>query len=547
MSFFHSVVTYTAPSSRAYREEQDDDQETLNYKRIQILDEYTALLRGSIEPHANQTRSGSKLSGADRYFAIFTHYEGQTGKGRTVAAHVHVVWYRTGQRVDRGVITVLKKCQSSIRTGDVDIGTGCTKTIDFDQDRVHNLASIRLYLEQGGGRVKRYESLGGELPIEEIRRQYEANVDREILQSDFNRFGRQCDGVAISGYSTSDLVHEGLDRKYKEGYQESISTMEVPTARIKRKRDGEPIMANDQELGMWLMDMAKYYNVFTAHDLETRLTMEKDRKIFDYWSYVQFQRRKDQLVTQATESMRKRILTKSFIELAAEAYTNERNFKIQYNTMSLDESYEWIIRILNYQFNNVLEDIHEFVGTAIRIMDKYLPKINTLYFEGPANAGKTMVALSMARVVRVYADKCNFTGSNDFIFQDFIDCRCILMNEGKITDGCADQMKNIMEGHETHVERKHKMAASIKRTPVLITANQPIDMYLSQTKQFNGPALKTRMKHTMWKCMPELKECKGSLHPGIWFLIARDLYDYDNTVHYAQDDVFIETIKQYME
>lgn len=341
-------------------------------------------------------------------------------------------------------------------------------------------------------------------------------------------------------YESNDVVHEGLDEKYREdGTVSIVSKTVLPVPRLKRTRTGDPLMPNDQELGMWLVDMVKYYNVFTAQDLETRLTMDPKESVSNYWMYAQFQRRKDQLVAQATESMRKRILTKKFIELAIDAYEDDVNIAITYQTMSFKESYDWIKRILRYQFQDDEDAIFEFVATCIRIMDRYMPKINTLYFEGPANAGKTMVALSLARVVRVYCDKCNFTGSNDFIFQDFIDCRCILLNEGKITDGCADQMKNIMEGHETYVERKHKAAALIKRTPVLITANQNIDTYLLSSKSFNGPALRARMKHVTWKSMPDLKDCKGALHPGIWFALAVELYEDDETVHYAKDEAFI--------
>lgn len=209
----------------------------------------------------------------------------------------------------------------------------------------------------------------------------------------------------------------------------------------------------------------------------------------------------------------------SFFKLVECHYRNPHSRNQLYKTMSPEESFVWLNKIL--EFNSI--DALEFFKDVFDIMDKQLPKINTLFLKGPANAGKTMICESIARACIYFCNIQQFAKGKNFIFMDAVGKRCCMINEPRITDEHAEVLKNVLEGAPTHVDVKFQTGQMLQRTPVVCASNHDLSMYLMNTKFENEKAYRTRMRYYTLKTFSDLKECNYAFHPGMWWFAAREL------------------------
>ena len=209
----------------------------------------------------------------------------------------------------------------------------------------------------------------------------------------------------------------------------------------------------------------------------------------------------------------------SFTKLCKLKYDNEETAINFFKCLSIEESWEWLQNILTH---NDLDHI-EFFHTVFDIMDKQTVKRNTLLFIGPPNGGKTLLAESMARAAMFYCNIQSFAKGKQFLFMDAVGVRCIMINEPRITDEYVETLKNILEGCPTHVDVKYETGQMIPKTPVVVTSNQPLAMYVQSNKEMAQNAYDARcIKYTL-RNMPSLIDCRKGLHPGVWFLAAKEL------------------------
>lgn len=222
------------------------------------------------------------------------------------------------------------------------------------------------------------------------------------------------------------------------------------------------------------------------------------------------------LVGKAFNLAQHEIFQMDFFKLCKYKYENPDLCKGLYEVLEPKESFEWLKEILT--FNNI--DHGDFFGNVFDIMDKRLPKINTLMLKGSANAGKTLICESIARACIFYCNIQQFAKGKNFIFMDAVGKRCCMINEPRITDEHAEVLKNVLEGAATHVDVKFQTGQMLQRTPVVIATNHELSMFLQQTKAQNEAAYRSRMIKYELKTMPRLAECKYQLHPGLWYLAA---------------------------
>jgi hypothetical protein len=241
------------------------------------------------------------------------------------------------------------------------------------------------------------------------------------------------------------------------------------------------------------------------------------------------------LVQKAFTLAQHEVASMSFLKLTKYKFDNPEACKGLYEVLDPKDSWEWVKRILAH---NDIDEV-EFCSAVFQIMDKQLPKINTLFIKGPANAGKTLVAESIARACIFYCNIQQFAKGKNFIFMDAVGKRCCMINEPRITDEHAEVLKNVLEGAATHVDVKFQTGQMLQRTPCVIATNHDLSMFLQQTKAQNEAAYKSRMLAFYFKTFPDLKECKYQLHPGLWTYAAA-LLKKEDLIFRDSDDMSLD-------
>jgi hypothetical protein len=225
------------------------------------------------------------------------------------------------------------------------------------------------------------------------------------------------------------------------------------------------------------------------------------------------------------------VSSENLFDLARRAFQHPDSFIKYNNCMSIDDSVEWMYKIMD--FNNF--DLMEFVGTIFDVMDRITNKRNAIMFKGPPNAGKTLVAESLAYACIFYCNVQSFSKGQQFPFMDAVGTRCFMINEPRFTDEYGETLKNILEGCPTHVNVKYESKQMLSRTPVLITSNHKLSMYLQQNPDVQERAFQARMFTFNFLQMEDLKDCRGKIHPGVWYRLGLDL---------ARENTFVKGIKE---
>lgn len=184
--------------------------------------------------------------------------------------------------------------------------------------------------------------------------------------------------------------------------------------------------------------------------------------------------------------------------------------------LDVDASLVWFDKIM--EFNKI--DPSTFVNDCFKVMEKILPKKNSIIILGPPNSGKTLVMSSLCKSAIFFSSCQNFTGNSSFEFQEMISSRCALINEPMITDKTIETMKNVLEGNPTNVDKKYHSAQLLPRTPCFITTNASLCYYTSN-RAINKEAIIARCFSYNFNTFPELKDCEAQLHPLMWL----SLYD----------------------
>jgi hypothetical protein len=176
-----------------------------------------------------------------------------------------------------------------------------------------------------------------------------------------------------------------------------------------------------------------------------------------------------------------------------------------------NDSWNWIERIAKH--NNW--DIDKFVQDVVDLLDMNRKKVNTLWLHGASNAGKSLIARSLAQLAVLYHQVP--PGSNRFMFQNCCGMRLIILNEPILDESSIEAMKEIMEGTGCYVPVKQKNDAYLKGTPLIITSNT----YLWALNQQAKTALLARcfQGYTEMSNFSQLRECDRELNP-LWLTVG---------------------------
>lgn len=173
---------------------------------------------------------------------------------------------------------------------------------------------------------------------------------------------------------------------------------------------------------------------------------------------------------------------------------------------SREDSIEWIDELLKHQFDDNVEDICIFLHALVDIINKKIPKCNTLVIHSPPSAGKNFFFDMILAILLNYGQLGQANKNNNFAFQEAPNKRVLVWNEPNYESALIDTIKMMLGGDPYTVRVKHGMDTHVRRTPVLVMTNNVVGFMID-------PAFADRVTKFNWKPAPFLKEIDQKPYP----------------------------------
>lgn len=171
----------------------------------------------------------------------------------------------------------------------------------------------------------------------------------------------------------------------------------------------------------------------------------------------------------------------------------------------IDQSIKILTRLIMYQCSNRVDRYNEFMLSLKNILNREIPKVNTLYIVSAPNAGKNFFFDAVIHYCINFGQMGNFSRYDNFPLMDCVDRRVILWNEPCFEPSACETLKMILGGDTVPAKIKYQPDAIITRTPVIVLSNNDV---FPNDKAFNS-----RIKRYDWKTCPWLKKCNKKPHP----------------------------------
>ena len=153
------------------------------------------------------------------------------------------------------------------------------------------------------------------------------------------------------------------------------------------------------------------------------------------------------------------------------------------------------------------------------VIDKKIPKVNTLAIFGGAGAGKTFFVKSLTSLVWCYGViESHINRSSAFPYEMIYGKRMGLINEFSCSQSQVDNIKDLFEGNNLVINIKYRPHTTIKRTPIFITSNS--DILKQFTDGVHRQAIQQRIRIYNWRAQPWLAELEKQIHPMVWMKLA---------------------------
>lgn len=173
---------------------------------------------------------------------------------------------------------------------------------------------------------------------------------------------------------------------------------------------------------------------------------------------------------------------------------------------SIDKSTEYAIQFIDFQTNG---NGAEFVQNLFNVLDKRIPKRNTIDVVSSPSCGKTWFFDMLCDFYINVGHMKNFNKYSQFPLQDCRERRIILWNEPNCHPEALDTLKTIFGGDRCAANIKCKDDDVINRTPLIVTGNNRIFP--------NSDAMNDRRFKYDFQYWPELKEIgRKKLFPLCW-------------------------------
>lgn len=251
----------------------------------------------------------------------------------------------------------------------------------------------------------------------------------------------------------------------------------------------------------------------TGHIFNTSLWLSSDFKFYDTSSF---------LVKGCLKIMNNFINNMSFKDIYMYLKTiepqnlifNAPEGNIHNYYYNINESLEILEDLLNYQFFNDSEQITNFLNILYNVIDKHIPKKNTIFILSPPNAGKNFFFDAFIHFCLNFGQVGNFNRYCSFPLMECVGKRIILWNEPVLEASATETLKMLFGGDTVAAKVKYQADAVVKRTPVIVLSNNDVFP--------NDKAFRSRMFSYKWRSYKKLKQYVKRPNPiSSYFLLKK--------------------------
>lgn len=162
--------------------------------------------------------------------------------------------------------------------------------------------------------------------------------------------------------------------------------------------------------------------------------------------------------------------------------------------------------LLCNQFDNDGDLISKFLYDVYAIVDKLVPKRNSLCVVSPPSAGKNFFFDAVASYFLNYGMFDTANKTNNFSWADGAGKRLVLWNEPNYETYHVEKIKELLGGDTTRIHVKYKGDQPLQGPPIFLLTNNTLNIC-------NDPAFADRLVTYQWKSAPFLKMYNKKLNP----------------------------------
>ena len=174
-----------------------------------------------------------------------------------------------------------------------------------------------------------------------------------------------------------------------------------------------------------------------------------------------------QLTQQVFDNFKINWNRKSLMDIIVMRAQNETTFN-EKNYYTPKYSLYIIMQLLSKQMGQPWE----FIDTIIKVLNREVPKKNTISIIGAGGCGKTYFLDTLSELLwNVGELEANINKSNNFPFEGLLHKRLGILNEFNCSPARKDTCKELFEGKKTPVNIKYGKPTKLKPVPIIITTN----------------------------------------------------------------------------
>lgn len=168
--------------------------------------------------------------------------------------------------------------------------------------------------------------------------------------------------------------------------------------------------------------------------------------------------------------------------------------------------------LLTYQLGS--DGIVPFVNDLLNVVDRRVPKRNTLYVIGEPSAGKNFFFDAIKDFFLNSGEVALFNRNNAFPLNNAVCRRIIMCNEPSFDDYHFEDLKKLFGGDSMNARVKHQNDKTLLRTPVIMLSNRNV-------LRGGGSVWTDRISSYNWHSCPALKNYSRKPHPLMFILLLQ--------------------------
>lgn len=171
-----------------------------------------------------------------------------------------------------------------------------------------------------------------------------------------------------------------------------------------------------------------------------------------------------------------------------------------------ERSLEIINELLEHQFGGNPVVVREFLRDLYNIIERKVPKLNTIVIKSPPSAGKNYFVDMFLDYFMNRGQLGNPNKFNNFAYQEAVGKRLLIWNEPNYERGETDMLKMLLGGDNVTVRVKNMSDAAVYRTPIIVLTNKFVPF-------MGDPTFADRIRVYEWMAAPFLKHYDKKPHP----------------------------------